>query len=421
MPSLSINLLRQVSGVGASTVQNFVAAGYGSLESLDGITFEQLTGVPGVGQATAQSILEFLDNVGSASEAIQSYRYDERRKNIPPAGLAAQGKVAEAPHVRYSYDPHLPPELRFDATGQEDRLPDLLAEATQRPLSQAEARSLLAALRHRQPWLEWTGKREKGSFAVDPVALHIHERLSAEAIVELARRKPMQRSLFAEPDLDFWEQVKFYEHDMDWTNRLILGDSLTVMTSLARREELAGKVQMIYMDPPYGIKFASNFQPFVNNRDVKDREQDLTREPEQVRAYRDTWKLGIHSYLTYLRDRLIAAKEMLTESGSIFVQISDENLHRMRLLLDEIFGPENFVATINFRSMMPLASGNIESVYDYVLWYARNKSSIKYRNVWVPKNVGGDSEFVLAEMSWGGYRKLDSTEIASIQLEFVHF
>ncbi len=211
--------------------------------------------------------------------------------------------------------------------------PHLLQTATRRTLTPDEARTLAEALRQQQPWLEWTGKREKRWFEVDPVALHIHERISAEAVVELARRQPMQRSLFAETELPFWEQVKFYQHDIDWTNRLILGDSLTVMTSLARREDLAGKVQMIYIDPPYGIKFASNFQPFVNNREVKDRDQDLTREPEQVRAYRDTWTLGIHSYLAYLRDRLMAAKELLKPEGSIFVQISDENVHRVRMLL----------------------------------------------------------------------------------------
>ena len=150
-----------------------------------------------------------------------------------------------------------------------------------------------------------------------------------------AGRQDVQRHLFADPQQAYHEAVQFYQHDVDWSNRLILGDGLTVMSSLAHREDLAGKVQMIYLDPPYGIKFASNFQPTVFQRDVKDKESDLTREPEQIKAYRDTWTLGVHSYLAYLRDRLIVARDLLTDSGSIFVQISDENVHRLRSLMDE--------------------------------------------------------------------------------------
>src|SRR5260370_23204530 len=150
-------------------------------------------------------------------------------------------------------------------------------------------------------------------------ALHIHERVSTQAILKVAAREDVNRSLFADPEQEYNEAVQFYKHDVDWSNRLILGDSLQVMSSLARREDLAGKVQMIYMDPPYGIKFASNFQPEIGKREVKDKEADLTREPEMVKAYRDTWMLGVHSYLAYLRDRLTVAKDLLTDSGSIFV------------------------------------------------------------------------------------------------------
>ena len=162
------------------------------------------------------------------------------------------------------------------------------------------------------------------------MALHIHERISTQAILRTAARQDVQRDLFADPQQEYREAVQFYKHPMDWTNRMILGDSLAVMASLARREGLAGKVQMIYMDPPYGIKYASNFQPEVGQRDVKDRDQDLTREPEMVKAYRDTWTLGVHSYLSYLRDRLVLCRELLADSGSMFVQIGGENLHRMR-------------------------------------------------------------------------------------------
>lgn len=178
------------------------------------------------------------------------------------------------------------------------------------------------------------------------MALHIHERISTQAILRTAARQDVQRDLFADPQQEYREAVQFYKHPMDWTNRMILGDSLAVMASLARREGLAGKVQMIYMDPPYGIKYASNFQPEVGQRDVKDRDQDLTREPEMVKAYRDTWTLGVHSYLSYLRDRLVLCRELLADSGSMFVQIGGENLHRMRGLADEVFGPVNFVATV---------------------------------------------------------------------------
>jgi adenine-specific DNA-methyltransferase len=215
---------------------------------------------------------------------VTDYRHSDKRKNIPPAGLAAQGHVKEVPKTRYFYDPHLPPVLRFDATGQPDKLPELLETARQRALTNEEATQLAAALRNQQPWLEWAGKREKGWFEVDPVALHIHERVSAQAILKLAQREPMQRSLFADPELDYREAIQFYQHDVDWANRLILGDSLTVMHSLAQREDLAGKVQMIYIDPPYGIKFASNFQSELNKRDVKEKSEDLTRQPEQIKA-----------------------------------------------------------------------------------------------------------------------------------------
>ncbi|MEZ4711090.1 MAG: DNA methyltransferase [Caldilineaceae bacterium] len=381
MPALSITLLRQVSGVGQAAIQNFVQQGYRTLDDLANASVDELTAVPGVGAATAQAIRTFLDSVGDAQDAVQSYRFDETRKNIPPAGLAAQGQVLKEAPTRYAYDPHLPPVLRFDATGAADQLPALLATAKQRALTDAEAHLLADALRHHQPWLEWSGKRATRGFDVDPVALHIHERLAAEAIVELARRKPLQRTLFAEPELDFWEQVKFYQHDMDWTNRLILGDSLTVMTSLARREDLAGKVQMIYIDPPYGIKFASNFQPFVNNREVKDREQDLTREPEQVKAYRDTWTLGIHSYLAYLRDRLIAARELLKPEGSIFVQINDENLHRVISLMEEVFGVSNCCGVISYQKTTYASSTLLPQLFDYIVWFARDISQVKYHQL----------------------------------------
>ncbi|MBI3734304.1 MAG: site-specific DNA-methyltransferase [Chloroflexi bacterium] len=320
--------------------------------------------------------------------AVTDYRHGETRKNIPPAGLAARGRVQEVPKTRYAYDPHLPPVLRFDPTGGPDHLPDLLAAARTRPLTDAEARLLADALRSQQPWLEWAGKREKHWLEVDPVALHIHERVSAQAIIKLALREPLQRSLFADPELEYRKEIQFYQHNVSWSNRLILGDSLVVMDSLAKREDLAGKVQMIYLDPPYGIKFASNFQAQVGVRDVKDKDADLTREPEQIKAYRDTWTLGIHSYLAYLRDRLIAARQLLTDSGSIFVQISDENIHRVRLLMDEVFGTQNYCLIITYQKTGGIPGTLINPTMDYVLWYAKQKEVAKFRPLYVERLIG---------------------------------
>ena len=310
---------------------------------------------------------------------VQDYRHDTAtRKNNPPAGIAAQGKIRETPKQEYAYNPHLPPNLRFDPNGDADKLPELLQKAQQRALSADEAKTIADALRHHSPWLEWAGKQETKSFTVDPVALHIHERVSTKAILKVAERENVQRQLFADPQQDYSKAVDFYQHDVDWANRLILGDSLTVMSSLAHREDLAGKVQMIYIDPPYGIKFASNFQPTVFQRDVKDREQDLTREREQIRAYRDTWTLGVHSYLAYLRDRLIVAKDLLTDSGSLFVQISDENIHRVRCIMDEVFGSENFISQLVFTKTRSLVSSDfVTTICDYILWYAKDRNLAK--------------------------------------------
>jgi adenine-specific DNA-methyltransferase len=275
-------------------------------------------------------------------QKVTDYRHKKvKRVNIPPAGLAARGEIVKERKIRYAYNPHLSPVLRFDPTGKADGIKALLEKAAQQKLEPDELGTLEAALRNHEPWLEWAGKREQMWCVADPVALNIHERISTQAVLRIAHREDVQRGLFADPDQEYREAVQFYRHKMDWTNRMILGDSLAVMASLARREALAGKVQMIYMDPPYGIKYSSNFQPEVGRRDVKDKDEDLTREPEMVKAYRDTWTLGVHSYLSYLRDRLLLCRELLADTGSLFVQIGDENVHRVRALLDEVFGPDH--------------------------------------------------------------------------------
>ncbi|NLG85200.1 MAG: site-specific DNA-methyltransferase, partial [Firmicutes bacterium] len=212
------------------------------------------------------------------------------------------------------------------------------------------------------------------------------------------------------------KQIEFYQHDVGWTNRLILGDSLLVMNSLLVKEGMAGKVQMIYIDPPYGIKYASNFQPRTDRRDVKDTDEDLTHEPEQIKAYRDTWKLGIHSYLTYLRDRLLLARELLAESGSIFVQINDENLHLVRCLLDEIFERENFIGVIVFRKTLPLGTSGLPGIYDVLLWYAKNKDIYKYRQLFIPKNIGEDTAYTWTKLPDGSQRRMTAEERVNLRI-----
>ena len=356
------------------------------------------------------------NNRTSQSPEVQDYRHDSAtRRNNPPAGIASHGGLREKPKQEYAYNPHLPPVLRFDDTCDADQIPELLQIAQQRPLTDDEARLLADVLKNREPWLEWAGKQETKSFAVDPVALHIHERLSAKAILSVAARQDVQRDFFADPQQEYHEAVQFYQHDVDWANRLILGDSLTVMSSLAHREDLAGKVQMIYIDPPYGIKFSSNFQPTVFRRDVKDKASDITRENEQIKAYHDTWTLGVHSYLAYLRDRLTVAKELLTDSGSIFVQIGDENVHRVRCLMDEVFGRDNLHAQLIFTKTRPLGSDGMPGIVDYILWYAKDINALKQRSLFSSKKPG-EGNFTYIETPDGERRRLSSKERHDLSL-----
>jgi adenine-specific DNA-methyltransferase len=343
------------------------------------------------------------------------YRHDGKRKNIPPAKMERQGTVPKAERAKYHYNPHLQPELRFDPTGSPDKLPALIAAAQKRPLTEAEAKALAEALKSQQPWLEWAVKKEehdRGTLNVNPVALHLHERISAKAIVRAAMRQDVEQSLFAAAEDDYAKAVQFYKHDVDWSNRLIMGDSLEVMSSLARREGLGGKVQMIYMDPPYGIKFASNFQPEVARRDVKDKPEDLNREAETVRAYRDTWHLGIHSYLSYLRDRLIVSKELLADTGSIFVQISSENLHRVRNLLDEVFGVDAFVDVIPFAKTGGLVANLLANQIDFLIWYCRDKERLKYRQLFDLKTSEIGSAYSMLGFPDGTTRRMTKDELS---------
>jgi hypothetical protein len=252
---------------------------------------------------------------------------------------------------------------------------------------------------HLDPQLVWAGKSEHTSFEVPTVSLHVHERIDPRTIIEAVRKrngvplKPAQGYLFEsrEENPPLREAVDFYRHPHGWTNRLIAGDSLLVMNSLLEKEGMAGQVQMVYIDPPYGIRYGSNFQPFVNRRDVKDgKDEDLTQEPEMVRAFRDTWELGIHSYLTYLRDRLLLARDLLHESGSCFVQISDENLHLVRNMMDDVFGAENFVAVIAFSKTTGFSGRTLSSIADFLVWYCKDPQKIKYNQLFRDKQVGDE-------------------------------
>jgi adenine-specific DNA-methyltransferase len=278
---------------------------------------------------------------------------------------------------------------------------------------------------HLDPQLVWAGKKEHTSFEVPTVSLHVHERIDPRTIIEAVRKrngvplKPAQGYLFEtrEENPPLREAIDFYRHPHGWTNRLIAGDSLLVMNSLLEKEGMAGQVQMVYIDPPYGIRYGSNFQPFVNNRDVKDgKDEDLTQEPEMVRAFRDTWELNLHSYLTYLRDRLLLSRELLSQSGSIFVQIGDENVHHVREVMDEIFGPKNFVAQINFKSMQALGQSGLAKVYDYLIWYSRDAEVMKFRPLFISKNIEEHREyrFIDDTSSGTGHRKLNEEEFDSL-------
>ena len=326
---------------------------------------------------------------------IERYEHsDKKRINNPPVGLVTPQTDPVAPtHKTYDYITPVPSvkprqELNYDP--------------------------------HLDPQLVWAGKKEHTSFEVHTVSLHVHERIEPHTIIEAVRKRnggtPEQPSLFESrgenPPLR--EAIDFYRYPHGWSNRLIAGDSLLVMNSLLEKEGMAGQVQMFYFDPPYGIKYGSNFQPFVNKREVKDgKDEDLTQEPEMIRAFRDTWELGVHSYLSYLRDRVLLAKELLHESGSCLVQISDENIHHVRELMDEVFGSDNFCAVVSFLKSSATTSEILPSPADHIVWYAKHKTSLKYRQLFLDKRLGaaGAGEYFRVLEPNGGRRTLTEEEM----------
>ena len=290
---------------------------------------------------------------------VETYTHDDKKRtNNPPVGMAQHDRSEEMVKT-YQYDPHL------------------------------------------DPTLQWAGKAEGTSFEVPTSSIHIHEsikplniiaRVTKEYSHALEGQMEGQMSMFeaetpAERMRRRRESIEFYQHGVDWTNRMIAGDSLVIMNSLLEKEGMAGQVQMVYIDPPYGIKYGSNFQPFVDKRDVKDKkDEDLSQEPEMIKAFRDTWELGIHSYLSYLRDRLLLARELLADTGSVFVQISDENVHHVREICDEIFGTSNYLNTIPFVKTSGVTTKFLASRVDFLVWYAKDKNSCKYRTLYLPKS-----------------------------------
>ncbi len=285
--------------------------------------------------------------------------------------------------------------------------------------------------RGRDPELYWLGKYKNDDednldympqLRTDIRSLYKHEDVRPEAIIDNLYELHEQKSESAKMQLDLFgdhEEAEgdeldrlagYYKHSDNWQNRLIQGDSLLVMNSLLNREGMKGQVQCIYIDPPYGIKYASNWQMKLNSRDVKDNDSNITGEPEMIKAFRDTWELGVHSYLSYLRDRLVLARELLTESGSVFVQISDDNLHLVRSVLDEVFGSENYFSLITFRKTDPLSSSGLACVCDYIIWYAKNKEQIKYRQLFESKTMGIGSNYTSIELPDGTRRKMTSEE-----------
>lgn len=360
---------------------------------------------------------------------VETLTHDEaKRKNIPTAELQSAAQRAEEINpfepVTYPREDPLPQgETRIR---DEDLDPQIIWKGATLRLSpeQIEQLTETGKLEIGDAQLVWRGKDEQdwSDLVVQAPPLYIQEKIQPKAIIDDLKRQTKERQdeqsdmpdLFGDAfnGIDPEARTEFYQHDQNWQNRMILGDSLQVMASLAEREGLRGKVQCIYFDPPYGIKFNSNWQVSTRSRDVKDGKMDqITREPEQVKAFRDTWKDGIHSYLTYLRDRLTAMRDLLADSGSIFVQIGDENVHRVRAVMDEVFGEENFVVEIAFAKTSSSTGEYIAPTLDRILWYGKRKEALKFRPYLMKKKAGEKGGTGYKNIrTWDGLRRTMSTE-----------
>jgi adenine-specific DNA-methyltransferase len=375
-----------------------------------------------------------------AARRAETYRHEDEVILRPDVGTQAQFRKKKPPKT-YRYDSSLAPALDWDEGNwtreygewlismieEASRLPPPHRFDEPRSFAGADRQVEIAGLvdaahelaRIGRPFLDWAGKAERLSFDVPTLPLFVHERLSTKAILETLkaheRDRQMEMQLFADPQLPLHQQLEAYEHRGGWVNRMILGDSLVVMNSLLEYEGLGGQVQMIYIDPPYGVKFGSNFQPFVRNRDVRDGDDNsMTREPEMVKAFRDTWELGVHSYLAYLQDRVMVARELLSPSGALFVQIGNENVHHVREVIDEVFGAENFISQITFKKTSGSTGDFIAGSADFLLFYARDRERLKFTEVYRPKEWTAEDAgaYSWLELPDGSCRRLSSAERA---------
>jgi adenine-specific DNA-methyltransferase len=364
------------------------------------------------------------NNKSKQQRQAATYRHPEAESPLrPEVGTQAQFKKRKPP-VTYRYDSSLSPVLEWDGQNHAREAGEALIREILDAKSLENAKGAAERLKAMsRPFLNWAGKAERLSFDVPTLPLFVHERLSTKGIIETLKGHKLDPqlglNLFGDPGRSITDQVlKAYEYRDKWVNRMILGDSLIVMNSLLHYEGLGGQVQMIYIDPPYGVNFGSNFQPFVRKRDVSHNDdEDMTREPEMVKAYRDTWELSLHSYLTYLRDRLYLARELLTQSGSLFLQIGDENLAYVRQIADEIFGAENFVVTVFLRKKGSQRGNEIKPINDYVVWYAKDKQRMKRRFLYDSKLDALDlaDEFEQIELPDGQTRTTSSLEPEQIE------
>ncbi len=320
----------------------------------------------------------------STAAAVKSYKHKTTRTRIPTQEESRDLSPREKQQVKkkYAYDPSLDPQL------------------------------------------VWAGKEEEGAeMSVSTVPIYVQENIAPEGIIARLKMRANEElpmiSLFGDFAADQAHQaVDFYKHEDNWKNRMILGDSLVVMNSLLEKEGMRGKVQTVYIDPPYGIKFGSNWQVSTRKRDVKDNKlDDMIRQPEQIKAFRDTWELGTHSYLSYLRDRFLVTRDLLTESGSCFVQIDDANVHLVRVLMDEVFGSGNFIALIPFRKKtMPLGAKFLEQMNDFIIWYAKDKDSLKYRGLFVETITEGDFHYKWYRMPDGSHHQMTREQLNNHKL-----
>ena len=316
------------------------------------------------------------------TKSLKNYKHKGKRKNIPEVGLVTSSTDKALDKKKYKFDPFLNPNL------------------------------------------EWAGKVEKDLLEIDNVSLHVHERIDPKQLIEKLKNQDQKKdnnsqdrqlNFFDNPDFEkpLNKALQFYQHESDWSNRLIAGDSLLVMNSLLEKEGMAGKIQTIFMDPPYGINFRSNFQPFTNQKIVKENDDAIPHEPEMIKAFRDTWELGIHSYLSHLRDRILLCKELLNETGSMFLQINDKNLHHAQEVMEEIFGESNYFGLICFQKVAsPLAAENsMPSKLDFLLWYCKDITKVKYHKLFYKRKNDIDVGYNNIELENGERRKLTSDEI----------